>query len=151
MRKVTGNRLQATGRRTFQAILILFVFLYPIPYTLTPAYAASPNPQPCPTASGGGILLGGCFGFGDIRSLGDTTNKFIPGLFSFLVALVVIYFLWGSFKYIISGGNKEAVAAARGMITHAIIGFVILMFAFIILQFVLSSLFGFNDLQIFQG
>ncbi len=90
------------------------------------------------------------FGFGGITSLGEMTTKLVNPIFSFAAALVVIFFLWGAFKYIISRGNKEDVAAARGMITHAIIGFIILMFAFLILQFLLSSLFGIKSFQLFQ-
>ena len=111
---------------------------------IIPAYAACVEP-------GKGVQIGECFGFGDIKSLGEATNKGIAPLFSLMAAIVVIYFLWGAFKYLMSAGNKEAVAEARGMITHAIIGFIILMFAFLILQFLLSSLFGITSFQLFQS
>lgn len=71
-------------------------------------------------------------------------------MFSIATALVTIYFLWGAFKYLVSAGNKEETAGARDMITHAIIGFIILIFAFLILQFLLSSLFGISDYQIIK-
>ncbi len=96
------------------------------------------------------VNIGDKFGFGNIKSVGEATNRGIPTLFSLLAAIVVIYFLWGAFKYIISAGNKEATAEARGMITHAIIGFIILIFAFLILQFLLSSLFNITSLQIIK-
>lgn len=88
-----------------------------------------------------GVDIGEKFGFGDIRSVGEATNRGVPYLFSLLAAIVVIYFLWGALKFILSKGNKEEVAEARGMITHAIIGFILLIFAFLILQFLLNSLF----------
>lgn len=89
-----------------------------------------------------GVDIGEKFGFGDFKSVADAANKGIPTLFTLLAAIVVIYFVWGAFKFILSKGNKEEVAAARGMITHAIIGFIILIFAFFILQYLLSNLFG---------
>lgn len=89
-----------------------------------------------------GVDIGEKFGFGIFKSVADATNKGIPTLFTLLAAIVVIYFVWGAFKFILSRGNKEEVAAARGMITHAIIGFIILIFAFFILQYLLSNLFG---------
>lgn len=97
------------------------------------------------------VNIGKTFGFGSITSLGQLTSQIVNPLFAFAGALVVIFFLWGAFKYLISGGNKEEVAAARGMITHAIIGFIILMFAFVILQFLLFSLFGITSFQLFRS
>lgn len=96
-----------------------------------------------------GVNIGEKFGFGDITSLGDATSKLVMPIFSIAAAAVVIYFLWGAFKFLTSGGNKEEVAGARQMIIHAIIGFIILMFAFLILQFLMSSLFGITNFQLF--
>ncbi len=115
--------------------LVLSVFLFPIPYSLFPAYAV------CSRAADG-LHIGDCFGFGDITSLGQATTNLMKPFFSLAVVLVIIYFLLGAFKYLKSGGNKEEVAGARQMITQAILGFMVLMLAFLVLQFILSSLFG---------
>lgn len=96
------------------------------------------------------VNIGEKFGFGGVTSLGKITSDLITPIFSIATALVTIYFLWGAFKYLISAGNKEETAGARGMITHAIIGFIILMFAFLILQFLLSNLFGITGFQIIK-
>ncbi|MDO8573174.1 MAG: hypothetical protein Q7R77_00290 [Candidatus Daviesbacteria bacterium] len=105
---------------------------------MTPAYA---------------FEIGEKFGFGDITSLGQGVSQLVVPVFSLAAAAVVIYFLWGAFNYLKSGGNKEEVANARNMITHAIIGFIILIFAFFVLQFLLSSLFGITgtDFQIIKS
>ncbi len=96
------------------------------------------------------VDIGDTFGFGNIRSLAEGTQKLITPTFSIATTLVIIYFLFGAFKYLKSGGNKEEIEGARQMIIHAIIGFIILMFAFLILQFLLSRLFGTNfGIQIF--
>lgn len=81
------------------------------------------------------------FGFGDITSLGEGTSKLIAPIFSIAVVLVILYFLFGAFKYLRSRGEKEELEAAKQMIYHAIIGFIILMLAFLVLQFLLSFLF----------
>ncbi len=96
------------------------------------------------------VDIGEKFGFGGVTSLGKITGDLVPSIFSIAAALVIIYFLWGAFNYLKSGGNKEEVAAAQQMITHAIIGFIILIFAFLILQFLLSALFGITTFQLFQ-
>jgi|Napbiome12C3dose_1001474.scaffolds.fasta_scaffold00004_114 hypothetical protein len=95
-----------------------------------------------------GFNIGDKFGFGYIKSVGDATNRGMSTLFALLAAIVVVYFVWGAFKFILSRGNKEAVAEARGMIIHAIIGFILLIFVFVILQYLLFSLFGITNLQI---
>lgn len=92
--------------------------------------------NPCKTNPKGGIDIGSCFGFGDITSLGQAINQLVLPVFSIATTAVVIYFLLGAFKYLKSGGNKEELAGAQQMIIHAIIGFVILIFAFFILQYI---------------
>lgn len=107
--------------------LTLLLYLLTLALYTPPAYAD--------------INIGEKFGFGDIRSLGSGTSLLVNPIFSIAAVAVVIYFLLGAFKYLKSGGNKEEAAGAQQMITHAIIGFIILMFAFLILQFLINSLF----------
>lgn len=116
-------------------ILALFLFLYPIPYTLYPVHAA--------------VDISKDFGFGNITTLGQGTSQIITPLFSVAAALVVIYFLLGTFKYLKAGASKEDIEGARQMIQHAIVGFMLLMFSFLVLQFLLSSIFGSSSFQIF--
>lgn len=82
------------------------------------------------------VDIGKEFGYGWITSLGEGTNKLVIPLFSVASFLVILYFLLGAFKFLKAGGNKEEVEGARQMITHAIVGFIILMFAFFILQYI---------------
>lgn len=86
------------------------------------------------------VDIGREFGFGWIPSLGEAISKLVDPIFSAAAFLVILYFLLGAFRFLKAGGNKEDMDAARQMISHAIIGFIILMFAFFILQF-MSDLF----------
>ncbi|MBI2338244.1 hypothetical protein HYU95_03620 [Candidatus Daviesbacteria bacterium] len=134
-----NSKIKSPPWRT--TILLTFNFLlltFP-----SPAYAACVDPA--------GVKIGECFGFGDFTSFGGVVSKLVPAAFSIAAAAVVLYFLWGAFNYLKSGGNKEEVAGARQIITHSIIGFIILIFAFLILQFLLSSLFGITGFQLFQS
>lgn len=90
------------------------------------------------------------FGFGNIKSLGEGTSKLVVPAFEVTAAVVIIFFLLGAFRYLKAGGNKEEVEAARQMIQHSIIGFVLLMAAFLVLQFLLFSLFKTTDFQIIK-
>jgi hypothetical protein len=69
----------------------------------------------------------------DIQSL---VNKVIRIFFIFGGVMVVIMLRWGAVEWILSGGNKEKVASARGRIINALIGLAILALAFLIAKFV---------------
>ena len=92
--------------------------------------------------------IGSEFGFGDIKSLGQATSRLVTPVFSIAAGLVVLYFVFGAFDYITAGGNKEGIDKAKKKITESIIGFIILMFAFLSLQFLLYTLFRITDLKI---
>lgn len=54
-----------------------------------------------------------------------------------LAALAVLFMLiLGAFQWITSGGEKESVGKARGRITHALIGLVVLALAVVIVKIV---------------
>ena len=57
-------------------------------------------------------------------------------VFTVASLLVLVYLIWGSFKWIISGGDKESLKSAKGMITHALIGMGMLALSFVILRVV---------------
>lgn len=93
------------------------------------------------------VDLGKEFPFGDILSLGQGFNRLVMPVFEIAGVAVVIYLLIGGVKYMTSGGDKNAVASAQQMITHAIIGFVLLVLLFLIVQFV-PEFFGAGALKI---
>lgn len=88
------------------------------------------------------IPIGDKFGFGNFHSLGDATTRLVNPAFQIAAALVLIFMLFGAFKYLTSEGNKESVEEARKMMTNAFIGSIILMFAFLALKYLLYALFG---------
>jgi hypothetical protein len=78
------------------------------------------------------------YGFGNITSVGGAfTNLVKPG-FSIAAVAVAIYLLIGAIKIMASAGDKEAVAGGRNMITHAIIGFVLLIVMFLVFRYIPS-------------
>lgn len=94
------------------------------------------------------LPLGEKFGFGDIKTLGEGTFRLVPTIFSIATVLVVIYFLIAAFKYMKAGANKEDIESAKQMIIHSLIGFMLLMLAFLILQFLLATLFDIKTLRL---
>lgn len=76
------------------------------------------------------------YAFGQFDTLGKILSRLLPVIFSIAGIGVVFYFLIGALRIITSGGNKEAIAGARNMITQAIVGFVLLMLVFLIALFI---------------
>ncbi len=86
--------------------------------------------------------LGSKYGFGWYTSAGQFISKLIPPVISVLGFALLLYFIWAGYLYMTSGGNKESIARAQAMITHAIIGLIVLLLSFIVLQFIIGALFG---------
>jgi uncharacterized membrane protein YidH (DUF202 family) len=80
-----------------------------------------------------GIKLGG----GDVR---QTAARIINVALSFLGIISVIIVLVGGFKYMISGGNEDKTTEAKNLIVAGIIGLAIILSAWAITRFVLTSL-----------
>ena len=78
----------------------------------------------------------------NVGTSGQTQNveviiKNIINIMLYVVgAAAVIMLIWGGIRYTTSGGNQAAVTSAKNTILYAIIGLVIAIFAFAIVNFV---------------
>lgn len=72
-------------------------------------------------------------------------QNFIPAAINlaFVIAVIIFFFMliWGAIQWIASGGDKQALEAARGRVANAIIGIVILFALFAIINLI-SHFFG---------
>lgn len=87
--------------------------------------------------------------------LGDLTfGELIAGLIriSLVVAAIVFFFVLviGGIRWILSGGDKQATEGARGQITAALVGLVIVFAAWAIVQLI-ETLFGVKILNLDVG
>lgn len=82
-------------------------------------------------------------GYADIN---DFITKAIQLIFIIGVIAVLVMLIWGGTAWILSGGEKEAVANARGRIVNALIGLAILAVAFALAQ-VAGTFLGINIFQ----
>jgi hypothetical protein len=74
---------------------------------------------------------GGSYGFPSI----DSAIKSVMNLaFFFGLVLVLVYIVWGGIQWISAGGDKQGTEAARGKITGAVVGIIIIAVAFAIYQ-----------------
>ena len=92
----------------------------------------SANPVPANTT------IASCQESGD-SSFNNLIQKII-NVFSIVVGAVsVIMIIIGGFRYIISGGDSSGVSGAKNTILYAVVGLVIVIFAQVIVRFVLAN------------
>ncbi len=96
---------------------------------------------------GGGIQGGAISARGDDQTanlFGQTgIFKTITNVLLFILGAVsVIMIIIGGLRYVISGGNSTAVTAAKNTILYAIVGVIIALLAYAIVNFVLTSFTG---------
>ncbi len=67
----------------------------------------------------------------------------VVNVFLFIIGAVsVIMIIYGGFKYVTSGGDSSGVTSAKNTILYAIIGLIIALLAYGILNFVIKNLTG---------
>ncbi len=95
--------------------------------------AQIPNPFTGITLPKGGVA-------GDVDptnanlKLGDIISKLLPYVFSISAILLLIYIASGGLQLMLSRGDPKAIEGAKGKITNAIIGFIILLLAYVIVK-----------------
>lgn len=81
-------------------------------------------------------------------------QKLIPSIIgvAFVIGVIIFVFMLiaGAIQWIASGGDKTALEGARGKITNAIVGIVILFSVFALIK-IIESFFGINILTIDFG
>jgi len=86
------------------------------PGTPDPGFSPPP-PSPRPQGQSGGLTLYGIIGL---------ANSFVNSLFPFIIALAVLFVLWGTLRYITNGANEEKRGEAKMFILWGIIGIFIM-------------------------
>ncbi len=68
--------------------------------------------------------------------IGTIVNKLVPYIFAVAGILLLLYLIYGGYKYMLSRGDPKTIESAKSTITTALIGFVIIFVAFWIVQIV---------------
>lgn len=93
------------------------------------AQLISPGDQPSLIASQTG-------GEGDIREFAKKILNFILGFLGFIA---VVYIIYGGFLYVTSAGNEENTGKGKKIIMYALIGIIIILASFAIVNTVLKA------------
>lgn len=110
------------------------------------AFAQTPTPittgttiNLCPANSGTG-------NYNILCALDPATA--LPFLFTAIIVIAIVvalvFLIWGGIKWVISGGDKAKVDAARSTIVAAIVGLIIIFLAWFIINLVTQVFFGTN-------
>lgn len=127
------------------ASLIIFLSLSSISYAQLGPNPAGKNAN---TINIGNQVQNGQFGVpapAGSSIIGTLVKNVISLFFVFGGIATLLYFVWGAFDWIVSGGDKEKVAGARKKMTNAIIGLVLLALSYFIVGLV-GEVVGFNPL-----
>ncbi len=71
-----------------------------------------------------------------------TLANMLSAAFIAIGGTAIAFLLIGAFKYVISNGDSGEITKAKNTILYAVIGIVVSVSAFTIVQFVLGSIFG---------
>ena len=97
-------------------------------------YAQCTSFRDCLDSIGNPAGLSGRFSEGNL--VGEFVSAILPAILSIAGFISVIMIVVSGIQFISSSGNPEAAAAARGRLTFALIGFAVIILAFIILQII---------------
>ena len=86
-----------------------------------------------------GIEIAGSTGLGS-RDLKETIVQILNVLLGFLGIIAVIVILLGGFKWMTAGGNEDKVGEAKKLLGAGIIGLVIILAAYAIATYVISTI-----------
>lgn len=86
--------------------------------------------------------VGGRAGLGAARPLPQIIGQIINVALGFIGILLLFYLLYAGFLWMTSGGDDDKVGEAKTMIKNAIIGLIVIVAAFSISNFVLTSLYN---------
>lgn len=113
---------------------------------LSLAVAVPAHAQDCENGVGRGVALTSedgntCSDTGEGDGSFSSVIKSVINIFSVVVGAVsVIMIIIGGFRYIVSNGDSNGVSGAKNTILYAIVGLVIVLFAQVIVRFVLTNI-----------
>lgn len=91
------------------------------------------------------LITSSPFGF---SSISEAIAGVMQLVFFFSLMLVLIYLVWGGIQWITAGGDKAGLEAARGKITGAIVGLIVVAVAFAIYNLLLRFVPGASTISI---
>lgn len=109
--------------------------------TMSPAYAVVPCPDGTVSTTGD---LSGCTGINNgnnKNNLMTTLNVVLNVVLGLVAFIAVVMIIMGGISFITSQGDTSKVSKARNTVLYGVVGLVVALLAFAIVNFVLSNIF----------
>jgi len=133
-------------KKSLQSLLIVPVLALGVSFAggVISSPAVQAQAADCTTDPSGGIAGGaGCAKTDDQQTdlFGPTgVFKIVTNVLLFIIgAISVIMLIIGGIRYVISGGDSAAVTSAKNTILYAVVGIVVAILAFALVNFVITS------------
>jgi hypothetical protein len=141
-------------KKSLQSLLIVPVLALGVSF-VAPALQATPAYAACDTSSlslqkGADCAQGtdqqgtaSCLFGGGAGCSGDGIFKTVTNVLLFIIgAISVIMLIIGGIRYVVSGGDSGAITSAKNTILYAIVGIVVAILAYALVNFVITSFAG---------
>jgi hypothetical protein len=117
------------------ALLAVFALFF----IATPSFVHAQNLDACEGVQWTGAEVDCKDGNLSDKKFGNVVRSIINLLSVLVGAVSVIMIIIGGFRYVVSNGDSNGVSGAKNTILYAIVGLVIVLFAQVIVRFVLSK------------
>ena len=87
-------------------------------------------------------VAGPTYGTGTPTGLSVIVGKIISALLVFVGTIFLVLIIYGGFLWMTAGGNEEQIKKARGIITQATIGLIIVLAAYAITHYIVGKVKG---------
>ncbi len=84
----------------------------------------------------GGLISGS----GQPPSIQQVTGQIIGGVLAFVGVIFLILTIYGGITWMTAGGNEEKIKKAKGLIVNSIIGVIIILAAYTIVNYIFASI-----------
>jgi len=121
--------------KNIKQLIIASMLVLGIGFMATPAYAACTSGVDC---INDGLEATG--GTGGSKDIGPIIKDIVNALLFILAAVAVIMIVIGGIRYTISQGDSSSVTSAKNTILYAVIGLVVAILAYAIVNFVVDRL-----------
>jgi hypothetical protein len=131
-------------KKSLQALLIVPVLALGVSASVGVFSSPTANAAECSSDASGGLGGGaGCAQGKDQQSdlFGDSgVFKTITNVLLFIIgAISVIMLIIGGIRYVVSGGDSSAVTSAKNTILYAVVGVIVAILAYALVNFVITS------------
>lgn len=130
------------GKLAKQALIVFSLMILALgAFNIFPALAQTgagvpTAPSPISTRDLPDVIGGVTGGETSARELARTILNFLLGFLGFLAVIMIIY---GGFRYMTAGGEEQGLESAKKIILYAIVGIIVILLSFAIVNTVLKG------------